>query len=64
MSFLVHLQVALAARLAELRSDRERGDSPVPTAVIIFGLVAAAITVTALVATRAEDWMNAIPAAP
>ncbi|NYT93530.1 hypothetical protein [Salinispora sp. H7-4] len=64
MSFLVHLQVALAARLAELRSDRERGDSPVPTAVIIFGLVAAAITVTALVATRAEDWMNAIPTAP
>ncbi len=30
MSLFVRLQVALAARLAELRSDRERGTVPSP----------------------------------
>ncbi|MEW2386212.1 hypothetical protein AB0873_29590 [Micromonospora sp. NPDC047707] len=64
MSLITYLHVALVARLAELRRDGERGDSPVPTAVIIFGLVAAALTVTALVAARAQNWMNAIPTAP
>lgn len=64
MHLYTYLHVALVARLAELRRDGERGDSPVPTAVIIFGLVAAALTVTALVASRAENWMNAIPTAP
>ncbi|MGN9774867.1 hypothetical protein ACTMS0_03670 [Micromonospora sp. H33] len=64
MTLITYLHVALVARLAELRRDGERGDSPVPTAVIIFGLVAAALTVTALVAARAQNWMNAIPTAP
>ncbi len=64
MPLITYLHVALVARLAELRGDGERGDSPVPTAVIIFGLVAAALTVTALVADRAGNWMNAIPTAP
>ena len=49
------------ARLAELRRDSERGDSPVPTAVIIVGLVAVAMAVTALALTKANDWMNGIP---
>ncbi|MER7455466.1 hypothetical protein [Micromonospora sp. NPDC126480] len=61
MPLITYLHVALVARLAELRNDGERGDSPVPTAVIIFGLVAAAITVTAVVATKAGQWINAIP---
>ncbi|NJP34197.1 hypothetical protein [Micromonospora thermarum] len=64
MTLITYLHVALVARLAELRRDGERGDSPVPTAVIIFGLVAAALTVTALVAARAQNWMNAVPTAP
>ncbi|RIV38867.1 hypothetical protein [Micromonospora radicis] len=62
MSVLTYLQAALRARLAELSGDR--GDSPVPTAVIIFGLVAAALAVTALALTAAENWMDAIPGPP
>ncbi|BCL15105.1 hypothetical protein [Micromonospora sagamiensis] len=61
MAFFTYLHVAVSTRLAELRRDGERGDSPVPTAVIIFGLVAAAAAVTALVASKASAWMNAIP---
>ncbi|MFG1949893.1 hypothetical protein [Micromonospora sp. NPDC048830] len=61
MSLIAYLHVALTTRLAELRRDGERGDSPVPTAVIIFGLVAVAMAVTALALTKANDWMNAIP---
>ncbi|MDM4721946.1 hypothetical protein QTQ03_20960 [Micromonospora sp. WMMA1363] len=64
MPLLTYLHVALVTRLAALRRDGERGDSPVPTAVIIFGLVTAALAVTLLVKNRAEDWMNAVPTAP
>lgn len=56
-----YLHAAVASRLAELRRDTERGDSPVPTAVIIFGLVAVAMAVTTLALTKANNWMNAIP---
>jgi hypothetical protein len=52
----------LHARLAELRDDGERGDSPVPTAVIILGLVFVAMAVTAAAWAAAESWMNTIPA--
>ena len=48
MSIISYLHVVVTTRLAELRRDGERGDSPVPTAVIIFGLVAVAIAVTGL----------------
>ncbi|MGC4807940.1 hypothetical protein [Micromonospora sp. DT233] len=61
MHLIAYLHVALTRRLAELRRDGERGDSPVPTAVIIFGLVAVAMAVTAIALTKANDWMNAIP---
>ncbi|MEH0820939.1 MULTISPECIES: hypothetical protein [unclassified Micromonospora] len=64
MQLITYLHVTLAARLAELRREGDRGDSPVPTAVIIFGLVAAALAVTALVMTRATNWMNRVPTAP
>ncbi|PZF90659.1 hypothetical protein [Micromonospora deserti] len=64
MSVLTYLHVVATTRLTELRRDGERGDSPVPTAVIIFGLVAAALAVTVLVKSRAENWMNAVPTAP
>ncbi|MER7888863.1 hypothetical protein AB0C04_02140 [Micromonospora sp. NPDC048909] len=61
MSLVTYLHVALTARLAELRRHGERGDSPVPTAVIIFGLVFVATIVTGLALTKSRDWMNAIP---
>ncbi|MFC0005453.1 hypothetical protein [Micromonospora siamensis] len=61
MHLFAYLHAALSTRLAELRRDGERGDSPVPTAVIIFGLVAAAVIVTGIVATKAQGWMDAIP---
>ncbi|RKN48280.1 hypothetical protein [Micromonospora endolithica] len=61
MSVIHYVHAALAARLAELRRDGERGDSPVPTAVIIFGLVAVAMAVTAAAWTSASDWMSGIP---
>ncbi|KWV32685.1 hypothetical protein AB0M91_01365 [Micromonospora rifamycinica] len=61
MQLVTFLYVATVARLAELRREAERGDSPVPTAVIIAGLVAAGIAVTALVKTKAEGWINDIP---
>ncbi|MEU1605433.1 MULTISPECIES: hypothetical protein [Micromonospora] len=60
MHLVTFLYVATVARLAELRREAERGDSPVPTAVIIAGLVVAAAAVTALVKTKAEGWMNSI----
>ncbi|WP_194821626.1 hypothetical protein [Micromonospora sp. S-DT3-3-22] len=60
MHLVTFLYVTTVARLAELRREAERGDSPVPTAVIIAGLVVAAAAVTALVKTKAEGWMNSI----
>ncbi|WP_089154674.1 hypothetical protein [Micromonospora sp. NBS 11-29] len=61
MSLFTYVYVAARSRLAELSKDSERGDSPVPTAVIIFGLVAVAMAVTALALARANDWMENIP---
>ncbi|MGC4856517.1 hypothetical protein ACLQ24_24880 [Micromonospora sp. DT4] len=61
MSILTYLHVVVTTRLAELRRDGERGDSPVPTAVIIFGLVFVATIVTGLALGKANDWMKAIP---
>ncbi|MEU1747447.1 hypothetical protein ACPXB5_06190 [Micromonospora arida] len=61
MSILSYLHVVVTTRLAELRRDGERGDSPVPTAVIIAGLVGVAIAVTALALTKANNWMTNIP---
>ncbi|MBQ0991525.1 hypothetical protein PSH03_001243 [Micromonospora sp. PSH03] len=61
MSILSYLHVVVTTRLAELRRDGERGDSPVPTAVIIAGLVAVAMAITALALTKAKGWMDGIP---
>lgn len=61
MHVVTFLYVAMLARLSDLRRETDRGDSPVPTAVIIAGLVAAGVAVTALVMTKAQTWMNAIP---
>ncbi|MEH1164664.1 hypothetical protein V6V47_04665 [Micromonospora sp. CPCC 205539] len=61
MSIVSYLHVMVSTRLAELRRDGERGDSPVPTAVIIFGLVFVAAAVTATALAKANNWMDAIP---
>ncbi|MEU2612269.1 hypothetical protein ABZ570_11895 [Micromonospora sp. NPDC007271] len=61
MRLYTYLYATVTSRLAELRRDTERGDSPVPTAVIIFGLVAVAMAVTTLALTKANNWMRAIP---
>ncbi|GAA4565996.1 hypothetical protein GCM10023176_15270 [Micromonospora coerulea] len=61
MYLYTYLHTAVVTRLAELRREADRGDSPVPTAVIIFGLVAVAMAVTTLALTKANNWMNAIP---
>lgn len=60
MALFSYLHVALTTRLAELRENADRGDSPVPTAVIIAGLVLAAAAVTTIVSTKATAWMNSI----
>jgi hypothetical protein len=61
MPLIAYLRASLLARLAELRDDGERGDSPVPTAVIIMGLVIVGMAVTAAAWLAADAWMNAIP---
>ncbi|MEV4768194.1 hypothetical protein ACWDUH_01535 [Micromonospora wenchangensis] len=60
MHLVTFLYVATVTRLAELRREAERGDSPVPTAVIIAGLVVAGAAVTVLVKEKAETWMKSI----
>ncbi|MER7167700.1 hypothetical protein [Micromonospora sp. NPDC000207] len=64
MRLVAYLHVVLLTRLTELRRAGDRGDSPVPTAVIIFGLVAAAAAVTLVVRSRVDSWMNAVPGPP
>jgi hypothetical protein len=60
MPLIAYVRATLLTRLAELR-DGERGDSPVPTAVIIMGLVVVAMAVTAAALAAADNWMNAVP---
>jgi multisubunit Na+/H+ antiporter MnhC subunit len=63
MKPILYLHTAVALRWAELRraDERDRGDSPVPTAVIILGMVVIAMAVTAFVFTRTNEWLNGIP---
>ena len=64
MRLVRHLTAALAVRLAELRraDQRDRGDSPVPTAVIIVGLAAAAVALVVAITTAVNGWIAEIPA--
>ena len=63
MYLVNYLHTAVMLRVAELRSaaQKDRGDSPVPTAVIIVGLAVIATVVTGLALAAADNWMNAIP---
>ncbi len=66
MSVLIYLHVAIASRLRELNApgERDRGDSPVPTAIIIAGLAALAAVVLVWAGTLAQNWMADPPAKP
>lgn len=66
MSVLVYLHVALTERLHQLRApdQRDRGDSPVPTAIIIAGLAALAGVVVAWAVATANGFMAGAPGAP
>lgn len=63
MKPILYLHTAIAARWAELRSadERDRGDSPVPTAVIVLGMVVIAMAVTTFVFARTQGWLDGIP---
>lgn len=63
MSPTAYICTTIALRWADLRkaSERDRGDSPVPTAVIILGLVVIAMAVTAFIYGRANNWLQGIP---
>ncbi|MBO4208229.1 hypothetical protein [Micromonospora echinofusca] len=67
MSFVSYLHIMLVDRLAELRrdDDPERGDGPVPTAIIIAGLAVLAAAVVAWALGIVDDFMDTtIPDTP
>lgn len=62
MSLVYYLHSVVKERVDYLRTqaERDRGDGPVPTAIIIAGLAAAAVAVTATAASLASGWMAKI----
>jgi hypothetical protein len=61
---MIHCVVAaVMARMRKLhsREERERGDSPVPTSIIIAGLAVLAIAVVAWATARANGFMATAP---
>lgn len=64
MGVIAYLHTALVLRLAELRERPDRGDSPVPTAIIIGGLAMLAVALVVLARAAVENWMSKIPANP
>jgi hypothetical protein len=57
------IAAALAVRLHELtsREERDRGDNPVPTSIIIAGLAILAAAVVAWAVVKATGYMNSAP---
>ena len=53
----------LAANIAAVRADgnRDRGDSPVSTAVIVAIIAAGAIVIATAIIAVAQGWVNLIP---
>ncbi len=60
MALILYLHAALRRRVDELSSvdGTDRGDSPVPTAIIIAGLVAIAIAVLTWAFGVADSFMD------
>jgi hypothetical protein len=63
MTSLHHLPQWLAARWHTINSvhERDRGESPVSTAVIVAILAAAAVAVATAIALIATNWTATIP---
>ncbi|HKT00083.1 MAG TPA: hypothetical protein VJT31_11170 [Rugosimonospora sp.] len=57
------LAAALTARLHDITSheERDRGDNPVPTSIIIAGLAILAAAVVAWAVAKANGFMNSAP---
>ncbi|MFX0593224.1 hypothetical protein [Melissospora conviva] len=58
MALISYLHVLLVTRLAELRREPERGDGPVPTAIIIAGLAVLAVGVVAWALGLVNEFMD------
>lgn len=58
---MLELYVTLCLRARELTRDRDRGDGPVPTSIIIAGLAVLAAAVVAWATTKANNAMNSAP---
>ncbi|MEV4627922.1 hypothetical protein AB0J90_16705 [Micromonospora sp. NPDC049523] len=57
----VYAHVYARNRLAELREQVDRGDGPVPTAVIIVGLAVIAFALIGIATTFVDDWTGKLP---
>jgi hypothetical protein len=70
MALLLHAYVAVSTRLARLNrpENRDRGDGPVPTVIIIAGMAVLAIAVLTWAYAKANTFMDhstgGIPGAP
>ncbi|HEX8629510.1 MAG TPA: hypothetical protein VF755_15195 [Catenuloplanes sp.] len=64
MSVFIYLHLVVTERLRDLRAPerRDRGDSPVPTAIIIAGLALLAAAVVVWAGTTARGFMARVPA--
>jgi hypothetical protein len=62
MTVVYYVHSLIKERIDHLRTagERDRGDSPVPTAIIIAGLAAAAGAVVLAATTLANGWMAKI----
>lgn len=60
---LIAFYVALSTRWTELNDpqERDRGDSPVSTAIIVALVAALAVAVMAIITAAATGWANKIP---
>ncbi len=63
MRYLSNAPIWLVARWQTLRTpaERDRGDSPVSTAVIVAIIAAGAIVVATAIITVANGWSESIP---
>ena len=57
----MNLLLTLYLRMQELTRERDRGDGPVPTSIIIAGLAVLAAAVVAWATTKANNAMNSAP---
>ena len=58
------IAAAVAARFHRMAAERDRGDNPVPTAIIIAGLAILAAAVVGWAVARANGFMNTVPGGP